>query len=172
MDNLIRQDAHSETLPIADAPPRSAHPLSVLIADDSEPFRANLKSYLLGVPDIEVVGEAGNGMRAIYLAQSLKPDLILLDIAMPGVAGPEAAQVIRKISPDSGIVFITMHEEKVYSDMAAQLNVDGCIAKRTLKQHLPGILERFKWLKGHSTSLRAQGSESPRTQSPGTRKKE
>ena len=155
MNKSIRHDAQSKVLPSGEPPPHAAIPLSVLIADDSELFRADLKSYLQGLPGIEVVGEAGNGMRAIYLAQSLKPDLILLDIAMPGVAGPEAAQVIRKISPGSGIVFITMHEEKVYSDLAAQLNVDGCLAKRTLKQHLPEVLEKFKRLKGFSTSPQA-----------------
>jgi DNA-binding NarL/FixJ family response regulator len=155
MGKSIRGDPQSVILPAGETPPDAANPLSVLIADDSELFRANLKSYLEGVPDIEIVGEAGNGMRAIYLAQALKPDLILLDIAMPGVAGPEAAQVIRKISPGSGIVFVTMHEEKVYSDMATQLKVDGCLAKRTLKQSLPGVLEKFKRQKGGSTSTHA-----------------
>ena|SRR5437879_1499096 len=155
MDNSIVQEPHSEILPGREIYPHAANPLSVLIADDSEVFRADLKSYLEGVPGIEVIGEAGNGMRAIYLAQSLKPDLVLLDIAMPGVAGPEAAKVIRRICPGAGIVFITMHEEKVYSDMAAQLDVDGCLAKRTLKQHLPGVLEKFKRLKGGSAPAHA-----------------
>src|SRR5437660_42427 len=125
MDNSIVQEPHSEILPGREIYPHAANPLSVLIADDSEVFRADLKSYLEGVPGIEVIGEAGNGMRAIYLAQSLKPDLVLLDIAMPGVAGPEAAKLIRRLRPGAGSVVMTIHEEHAYSDIASRLKLNG-----------------------------------------------
>ncbi len=95
-----------------------------------------------------MVGEAGNGIRAINLAQTLRPDLILMDISMPGIAGPEAVQVIKTISPDSKIVFVTIHEEGIFQEIANQMNLDGLIPKRTLKENLPSVLERFKKMKG------------------------
>src|SRR5436309_5239475 len=108
-----------------------AEPLRVLIADDGEAFRTDLKSFLETQRNIDVVGEAGNGIRAINLAQTLRPDLILMDISMPGIAGPEAVQVIKNISPDSKIVFVTIHEEGIFKEIAQQMNLDGLIPKRT-----------------------------------------
>jgi DNA-binding NarL/FixJ family response regulator len=126
--------------------------LRVLIADDNDMFRSDLRSFLEDQDNIDVVGEAGNGMRAINLAQSLKPDLILIDISMPGVAGPEAVRVIKKISPESKIVFVTVHEEGIYKDLAHQMDLGGLVSKRTLKEHLPRVLDRFKKIKGCPTS--------------------
>ena len=125
--------------------------LRILIADDNDTFRSDLRSFLESQRDIDVVGEAGNGMRAINLAQSLRPDLILMDISMPGMAGPEAVQVIRSISPQSRIVFVTIHEEGIFQEIAREMELDGLIPKRTLKESLPPVLERFKKLKGCSS---------------------
>jgi two-component system response regulator NreC len=122
--------------------------LRILIADDNDTFRSDLRSFLESQRNIDVVGEAGNGIRAINLAQSLRPDLILMDISMPGIAGPEAVQVIKRISPDSKIVFVTIHEEGIFKEIAHQMNLDGLIPKRTLKENLPPVLDRFKKMKG------------------------
>ena len=124
--------------------------MRVLIADDSESFRTDLKSFLETQENIDVVGEAGNGMRAINLAQTLKPDLILMDIAMPGVAGPEAVRVIQKVSPESGIVFVTIHDGAIFKDIAKAMNLDGLVPKQFLKKHLPRVLAKFKKIKGCS----------------------
>jgi YesN/AraC family two-component response regulator len=129
-------------------PPAGA--LRILIADDNDTFRSDLRSFLETQRNIDVVGEAGNGLRAINLAQSLRPDLILMDISMPGIAGPEAVQVIKTISPDSKIVFVTIHEEGIFKEIADQMNLDGLIPKRILKESLLPVLERFKKMKGCS----------------------
>ena len=131
--------------------PKKNTPIAVrvLIVDDNEEFRANLKMFLSLQENVDVVGEAGNGMRAIHEAQSLKPDLILMDIAMPGVNGPEAARIIRTISPESRIVFLTIHDEDTYRNLSRALRIDGLIAKQFLNVDLPKYLQEFKRIRGY-----------------------
>ncbi len=142
-------------------PQKGSPSLRVLIADDNDTFRSDLRRYLERQDYVDVVGEAGNGMRAINLAQALRPDLILLDISMPGVAGPEAVRVIKKIAPDSKIVFVSVHEEEVYRDLAQQMGLGGFIIKRELKEHLPRVLDMFKRIKGCPTSDRGRPGRHP-----------
>ncbi|HMN60867.1 MAG TPA: response regulator transcription factor, partial [Anaerolinea sp.] len=96
-------------------------PIQVLIADDHTLFRAGLRSLLRLFPDIQVVGEASTGDEIIAQADALQPDIILMDIQMPGVNGIEATRRIIRSSPNIGIIVVTMFEDdgSVFSAMRA-----------------------------------------------------
>lgn len=96
-------------------------PIHVLIADDHTLFRAGLRALLGLFADIEVVGEAATGEEAVARAEALQPDVILMDIQMPGVNGIEATRRIIRDSPHIGIIVVTMFEDdsSVFSAMRA-----------------------------------------------------
>jgi DNA-binding NarL/FixJ family response regulator len=85
--------------------------IRVLIVDDHTLFRDGLSAIFVNVPDIEVVGEAGTGHEAVAQATALAPDVILMDINMPGLNGIEATQQILAAKSDTGIVMLTMLED-------------------------------------------------------------
>src|SRR5436309_13791278 len=85
--------------------------LRLLIADDHPVFRHGIRALLGATPDVEVVGEATSGDEAIALAETLQPDVILMDIQMPGVNGIEATRRILHTSPHIRILIVTMFED-------------------------------------------------------------
>lgn len=94
--------------------------IRVLIADDHPVFRFGLRSLLNAIPDTEVVGEATNGEEVLAEAGALRPDVILMDINMPGVNGIEATRRIRELHPDIHILMVTMLEDDtVFAAMRA-----------------------------------------------------
>jgi DNA-binding NarL/FixJ family response regulator len=96
-------------------------PIHVLIADDHTLFRAGLHALLNLFPDIEVVGEASTGEETITKAEALQPEIILMDIQMPGVNGIEATRRIVHGNPNMGIIVVTMFvdDSSVFSAMRA-----------------------------------------------------
>jgi DNA-binding NarL/FixJ family response regulator len=96
-------------------------PIHVLIVDDHAPFRAGLRALLTSVPEMEVAGEAANGDDAIHKAAKLQPDVILMDIQMPGMNGIEATRAIYQSSPHIGVIVLTMFEDddSVFAAMRA-----------------------------------------------------
>ena len=80
---------------------------TVLVVDDFEPFRRFVGSKLESRPDLQVIGEASDGLEAVEKAQALKPDLILLDIGLPGLNGIEAAHRISRLNPVATILFVS-----------------------------------------------------------------
>lgn len=99
----------------------TSEPIRILIADDHTLFRDGLRSLFASVAETEVVGEAAGGEEAIALAESLQPDVVLMDIQMPGLNGIEAARRITRTSPHVGVVMVTMFEddESVFAAMRA-----------------------------------------------------
>ena len=105
-------------------------PIRVLIADDHVLVRSGLRA-LLGVdPDIEVVGEAGNGDDTCRLAAALQPDLVLLDISLPGESGIAIARRLKEEQPDLAVLFLTMHEEEALLHEALATGAAGYVIKR------------------------------------------
>jgi DNA-binding NarL/FixJ family response regulator len=96
-------------------------PIRVLIADDHPLFRDGVRALLQSVPDTEVVGEVATGEDAVAQAATLQPDVILMDLHMPGQNGVEATRGILHTSPHIGILFLTMFEEddSVFAAMRA-----------------------------------------------------
>ncbi len=96
-------------------------PLRILIADDHPTFRDGLRALLDAAPDMASVGEAATGDEAVALAASLQPDVVLMDIQMPGTNGIEATRAILHASPHIGVLMVTMFEDdgSVFAAMRA-----------------------------------------------------
>jgi CheY-like chemotaxis protein len=87
----------------------AAPAIRVLVVEDSEPFRKFICSPLGKRPELQIVGEVSDGLEAVQKAEELQPDLILLDIGLPTLGGIEAARRIRKLSPESLILFVSQN---------------------------------------------------------------
>ncbi|MBP7764433.1 MAG: response regulator transcription factor [Deltaproteobacteria bacterium] len=86
--------------------------IRVLVTDDHSIVREGLKQFLNSQPDMEVIGEAGDGAEALEKVRALHPDVVLLDISMPNMTGCEVAHLIRDASPESRIVVFSMHAKE------------------------------------------------------------
>lgn len=105
------------------------HHFRTLVVDDVEDFRNFLCSTLEQGTECEVVGEASDGLQAVLQAQQLQPDLILLDIGLPTLNGIEAARRIRKLSPNSKILFFTQHSSIEIAQGALRTGANGYLLK-------------------------------------------
>jgi DNA-binding NarL/FixJ family response regulator len=105
--------------------------LGILIVDDAEDVRRDLRTVLQLTPDLEVVGEATDGIEAVALAAELQPDIVLLDLRMPGLDGLEATERIRKSGLAKGIIMLTIYDEQENRARAARAGVDLFLAKGT-----------------------------------------
>ncbi len=85
--------------------------IRVILVDDHHMVRMGLKAYLSTLPDIQVVGEAGTGEEAVRLAAELSPDVILMDLLMPGMDGVEATRQVKQISPHTQVIVLTSYHE-------------------------------------------------------------
>lgn len=101
----------------------------ILIADDSSAVRRIVRILLAGRADVEVCGEAVNGLEAVEKAKALKPDLILLDLLMPEMNGAEAASILKKTMPELPIVLFTMHGDNIGTYLTSAIGVDAVLSK-------------------------------------------
>jgi CheY-like chemotaxis protein len=102
-------EARRETLPVN--PAEASAPIRVLLADDHAVMRQSLAFLLSQEPDIEIVGEAQDGIEAVTLAGKLRPDVILMDISMPGMNGIDATQSVTGAHPEISVIGLSMYEE-------------------------------------------------------------
>lgn len=103
--------------------------IKVLITDDHAIVREGLQAILSVQPDIEVIGEATNGEESVKKAKELQPDIILMDITMPGMNGLEATREIKKQNPEMKILVLTMHEEDDYFYRILEAGASGYFIK-------------------------------------------
>jgi len=115
---------------VSGVPPNSAARIRVLLADDHAIVREGIKRILAEEPDIEVVGEAGDGLQAVEMAKKLKPDVAILDITMPALNGIEATRQIRSVLPDTHTLTLTMHEDDTYVFQLLKAGAAGYVLKR------------------------------------------
>jgi DNA-binding NarL/FixJ family response regulator len=102
---------------------------SILIVDDSESVRKITRLFIESQVDLEVCGEAVDGVDGIEKAKALKPDLILLDLAMPRMNGVEAASIIKRTMPQVRIIMFTLYKEILGRSVASAVGVDAVVSK-------------------------------------------
>ncbi|MBK8047888.1 MAG: response regulator transcription factor [Anaerolineales bacterium] len=112
----------------------------ILIADDHKLIRRGVTLLIAEDPDFEVVGEATNTDETIRLATELKPDILLLDISMPGAGGIEATRQLVRLRPDLRILILTVHEDSGMLTGAMRAGAVGYIVKRAADTELMGAL--------------------------------
>lgn len=110
--------------------------LRVLLVDDHPVVRLGIRSLLDSQPDISVVGEASTGEEAIHKALQLKPELVLMDIAMPGMSGIEATRRIKQELPDIHVLVLTMHDDEEFFFPVLRAGASGYVLKECEYQEL------------------------------------
>lgn len=103
--------------------------IKVLIADDHAIVRNGLRRLLEEQSDMEVVGEAEDGLKTVKKVKSLHPDVALIDIAMPRLSGLEAVGLIKEAAPDTQVILLSMHEKDAYVDRALSSGARGYVLK-------------------------------------------
>jgi two-component system response regulator AlgR len=116
--------------------------VKILIVDDEQPARDRLRQILEDEPGYDVVGEAGNGEEALQRAAELRPDVVLLDIRMPGMEGIEAARHLNAMDPAPAVVFTTAYDE--YAIDAFEARAIGYVLKPVRRARLTGALEHAR----------------------------
>lgn len=116
--------------------------IRIVLADDHALFRAGLCRLIEAEDDMQVVGEAGTGREAVSLFRKLKPDVAVLDFAMPDIDGLEAAKQILSQDKNARILIITMYDNEEYAIRFLQAGASGYIVKETSADVLPEALRR------------------------------
>ena len=110
--------------------------LRVLLVDDHPVVRLGLRALLESEPDMEVVGEAGNGAEAVTRTQELRPDIVIMDISMPEMDGLEATRRIRALDPDTHVLILTVHAQERYLFPVLKAGAAGYVLKSTVDTEL------------------------------------
>ena len=126
-------------------------PYSIVLADDHVMFRKGLKGIIAGVADLEVIGEANDGLELLNLLKNNRPDLIILDISMPNLRGLEAAREIKNAYPNIKILILTMHKKKEFIQRGMP-GPDGFLLKQDADKVLLQAISIRQWEKVHFAS--------------------
>jgi DNA-binding NarL/FixJ family response regulator len=111
-----------------------------LIVDDNAGFRRSMKEFLALEPDIEVIGEAADGQEAILKARDLKPDLVLMDVRMPGISGIDATRQLKDELPELKVIILTIFDLQAYRDAAIASGANGYVTKGSLFEELLPVI--------------------------------
>src|SRR5262245_36342946 len=114
--------------------------LRVFLADDHAVVREGLKSLITARSDMEVIGEAGDGVTTVQLAAELSPDVVVMDISMPGQGGARATQELRHRCPTIKVLALSVHEDRSYVKQLLQAGACGYVLKRAAAEELVSAL--------------------------------
>ena len=103
--------------------------INVMLVDDHDLVRSGIKRILTDVGDIEVVAEAGSGEQAVRQAREIRPDVILMDLSMPGIGGMEATRKITRSMPDAKMIAVTIHEDEPFPARLLEAGAVGYLTK-------------------------------------------
>lgn len=116
--------------------------IRVILADDHTLVRAGIRALLEQLPQVEVVGEAGDGREALMLVKQLRPEVLLLDITMPGLNGLEVAARITKDYSGVRVIILSMHDSEEYYWRALKAGAAGYLLKRAARAELEDALQQ------------------------------
>ncbi|TJY62857.1 response regulator [Sinimarinibacterium sp. CAU 1509] len=117
--------------------------LKTLLVDDNRPFLVLARHLLSECPEIEVIGEAADGFQAVESAARLKPDLIIMDLAMPGMGGLQATRLI-KAQDDPPIIIIASHyDDPAHREFVAQVGAEGFVNKQQYETEVIEFVQRL-----------------------------
>lgn len=105
--------------------------IRILLADDHKMVRQGFRLILSSQDDMEIVGEAGNGVETVELAKALKPDVVVMDVMMPGLNGIEATRRIRQASPQIRVLALSVHRDSVYVREIIRAGAEGYLLKES-----------------------------------------
>lgn len=108
----------------------------MLLADDHDLFRQGVRRLLETTEDVEVIGEAPSGEAAVRLVEDLAPDVVLLDITMPGLSGIDAARIVKATSPRTSLIMLTVHGEEEFLFEAIKAGAMGYLLKDCTAEEL------------------------------------
>ena len=120
----------------------STKPIRVVLADDHPIVRAGIREALKEIPGVDVIAEASDGREAIELVKSLQPDVVFMDISMPGLNGLEAAERILKAFPQVRIIILSRHDSEEYYWRALQVGASGYLLKKAAIAELKAAVQR------------------------------
>jgi two-component system invasion response regulator UvrY len=103
--------------------------IRVLVVDDHELVRIGLRHTLKDYPSIQVAGEAGDGETALVMNRELRPDVVLLDVGLPGLSGFEVTARLRQVTPAPGIIILTIHDRRPYPERLLEAGASGYLTK-------------------------------------------
>jgi DNA-binding NarL/FixJ family response regulator len=121
---------------------KSDKPIRVILADDHTLVRAGIRSLLEKLPEVKVIGEAGDGREVLKLVKTHRPEVVLMDIAMPGLNGLEAAERMVRDFPDVRIIILSMHNNEEYVLRALKAGVVGYLLKKAATAELETALRQ------------------------------
>lgn len=110
--------------------------ITILITDDHTLLRESWALILNSDPRFSVIGECGSGEKAVELAQQLQPDIVIMDISLPGISGIEASELVKKSSPNSKIIAISMFTQPAYARKMMLSGADGYVTKSSSKEEM------------------------------------
>jgi DNA-binding NarL/FixJ family response regulator len=121
---------------------KSVQPIQVILADDHTLVRAGIRALLEKLPGVKVTGEAGDGREVLNLVKAQRPDVVLMDIAMPGLNGLEAAERMARDFPKVRIIMLSMHNNEEYVLRAIKSGASGYLLKKAATAELETALHR------------------------------
>lgn len=110
--------------------------IRILLADDHAVVRAGLRALLAAEPDFELVGEAEDGYQVPQMVARLHPDLVLMDVSMPGQGGIDALRLVKEMSPGTRVLMLTVHEDDTLMRRAIRAGASGYVVKRAAESEL------------------------------------
>ena len=115
--------------------------IKLLLVDDHEIVRAGLRMLFMAEPGVEIVGEASNGAEALAAVPRCRPDIVLMDAAMPDMNGMEATRRIKEAFPDVAVLALTMHEDERYFFAMLDAGASGYVPKRAAPDELMSAIQ-------------------------------
>jgi two-component system response regulator NreC len=105
------------------------NPITIILADDHEVVRLGIRTLLENEPDFQIVGEASDGLKTVDIVKHLNPDVLILDLMMPGINGIEVTQQVKKISPKTHVIILSMYSNEAYVLETLRKGAEGYVLK-------------------------------------------